>query len=455
MAVELCINEVILGTLFGIVIGPNCANLVDPGAWGPTTDTITLEVMRVPLGIGLIAIGVELPRSGWCPDSGSKYAVKNVPLQLRQIISAQSAANDGLAYSFLSISIYLTVETSCNTALGKGFLVGWLYRVIPGVVLGALLGWRRQHTRSDDLLAAFAAGSAVSWDGHFNDVIENEVFSSVIDLLFNCGCFVYIGAWTPLNSFYNSALGITLMRLTILFIGILALRRIPPVLLLHRWVSEIRTWREALFTGQFGPMCSSCLDISSTHEIIDGCRRDFHFNTSTVTFAEPSRSPTKPAGAPGRLPSAHRLICRSRFGCCPRPVDPLLFLGGSIHSRTRSLFTALARTDTAAQWLLGLQRLPAMLPVNPGREGTADPLPQTMTVVDGTDTRGSPGKINQSDGSSGLDLKTTTGTGSVFNIPAGDGSIMQRSVDLQQVAETCGGSCLSILSIHANNTGAQ
>jgi hypothetical protein len=39
---------------------------------------------------------------------------------------AESASNDGLAYPFLSISIYLAVETSKKVAFGKWFLIGWL-----------------------------------------------------------------------------------------------------------------------------------------------------------------------------------------------------------------------------------------------------------------------------------------------------------------------------------------
>jgi NhaP-type Na+/H+ or K+/H+ antiporter len=101
-----------------------------------------------------------------------------------------------------------------------------------------------------------SSGNALSWDGHFNDITENEVFSSVIDLLLNCACFVYIGAWMPFDTFSNHALGITPARLTLLFVGILALRRIPAVMMLYRWVPEIRTWREALFTGHFGPVRS-------------------------------------------------------------------------------------------------------------------------------------------------------------------------------------------------------
>ena len=123
---------------------------------------------------------------------------------------------------------------------------------------------------SDDLLAAFAAGAqlfrpftsstdfhiplgtAISWDGHFNDQTENEVFSSVIDLLLNCACFVYIGAWLPFDQFNRPDLGITPWRLVVLFIVILFVRRIPSLLLLYKWVPEIDGWREALFSGHFG-----------------------------------------------------------------------------------------------------------------------------------------------------------------------------------------------------------
>ncbi len=95
-------------------------------------------------------------------------------------------------------------------------------------------------------------GSAISWDGHFNIQTENEVFSSVIDLVLNCGCFVYIGAWLPFPSFNTPELGITPWRLIVLFVAVLFLRRIPALLLLYRWVPEISGWREALFSGHFG-----------------------------------------------------------------------------------------------------------------------------------------------------------------------------------------------------------
>ena len=61
---------------------------------------------------------------------GGKYARKHVPEKLRHIIAAESAANDGMAYPFLSISIYLTVESSWRVAIAKWFLVGWLCKFL-------------------------------------------------------------------------------------------------------------------------------------------------------------------------------------------------------------------------------------------------------------------------------------------------------------------------------------
>ncbi|KAA1472955.1 hypothetical protein DENSPDRAFT_839357 [Dentipellis sp. KUC8613] len=348
---RLYINEVVLGTAFGILMGPHCANIFDPRSWTEPANSnkLTLEIMRVVLATGLFAIGVELPQSymlkhakslivvvvptmafGWLVSAGfiralfpsltfisglaisacltptdpiicaaivgGRFAVKNVPLNLRRLLAAESASNDGLAYPFLSISIYLTTEASKRAAIGKWFLIGWLYEVIFGVILGAIMGFvfsrvmsfthrkgfidRESYVAqylalavftigvtstlgSDDLLAAFAAGSAISWDGNFNTQIENEVFSSVIDLVLNCACFIYIGAWLPFDQFNSPELGITPGRLIALFFLILVLRRIPPMLMLYPWIPEIRSWKEAAFSGHFGPMGVGAIFIST------------------------------------------------------------------------------------------------------------------------------------------------------------------------------------------------
>ena len=80
--------------------------------------------------ISAAIVGMSHPVQWLCHSynlkPGGKFATKHVPLNLRRLLSAESAANDGLAYPFLSISIYLTVESSTRVAIGEWFLVGWL-----------------------------------------------------------------------------------------------------------------------------------------------------------------------------------------------------------------------------------------------------------------------------------------------------------------------------------------
>ena len=92
----------------------------------------------------------------------------------------------------------------------------------------------------------------MSWDGEFKEKTEKESFSAVVDLMLNCACFIYIGAWLDFQAFNSPHLGITPWRLVILFLWIAVLRRIPALFVLYKWVPEIKSWQEALFTGHFG-----------------------------------------------------------------------------------------------------------------------------------------------------------------------------------------------------------
>ncbi|KAJ3757982.1 Sodium/hydrogen exchanger family-domain-containing protein [Lentinula raphanica] len=424
MKEKLYLNEVVLGTAFGVIIGPYAGNIFDPRSWSSSsvTQNITLEVMRVVLATGLFAIGIELPKNymwkhakslsamviptmaaGWLivggimkclfpslnyvsclaiaacltPTDpiicaaivGGKFAVKHVPINLRRILSAESAANDGLAYPFLSISLYLTIESSKRVAFGKWFLVGWLYQVILGVVLGAIMGLlfsalfqisKRKgfidresyvaqyiamsiltigvaHTiGSDDLLAVFAAGSAMSWDGHFNEQTEGEVFASVIDLVLNCACFIYIGAWLPFNEYNMPSLGIEPWRLVVLFISIVFLRRIPPIMLLYKWIPEITSWQEALFSGHFGPMGVGAVFIS------------------TLALSELPTPHNPPQNQEELLalyiqPVVSFVVLGSII--IHGLSIPFFSFGRRVHSRTLSLSATLTGTNTLPDWI--------------------------------------------------------------------------------------------------------
>lgn len=107
---------------------------------------------------------------------------------------------------------------------------------------------------TDDLLVAFAAGAAFSWDGWFARKTEETHVSNVIDLLLNMAFFVYFGAIIPWEMYSEPALGIYPWKLVVIAILLILFRRIPILLALKPIIPNIRTWREALFCGHFGPI---------------------------------------------------------------------------------------------------------------------------------------------------------------------------------------------------------
>ncbi|KAJ7162966.1 Sodium/hydrogen exchanger family-domain-containing protein [Mycena filopes] len=351
---KLYVGEACWAFLFGVVVGPYGANIFNPRGWGggndETVNTITLELARVVLAIGVFAIGVELPKAymrrhwislfyllgpvmiwGWFVSAalifalipglnflsslavaacltptdpilaaavvGGKYADKHVPAHIRHLLAAESGCNDGAAFPFLYIALYLILDSTTKEAVRHWFLELWLYQVILGVVIGSLIGFSFRYLMkfserhslidrhsyvaqyvslalltiglttllgSDDLLSAFACGAAFAWDGFFNRQTEESVFSSVIDLLFNVAAFVYVGAWMPFASFQDAA-GTTLQvwRLVVLAVCVLLLRRLPIMVALYRWIPDIKTAREAIFTGHFGPIGVGAVFIST------------------------------------------------------------------------------------------------------------------------------------------------------------------------------------------------
>ncbi|KAI9509473.1 Sodium/hydrogen exchanger family-domain-containing protein [Russula earlei] len=218
---------------------------------------------------------------------GGKYADKHVPAHLRHLLAAESASNDGAAYPFLYFALYLTVDRTTGEAMKDWFLTLWLYQIVLSVIWGSALGYGFRHLMkfcerkdlidrqsyvaqyvslalltvgtttlfgSDDLLASFACGTTFAWDGFFNKQTEASVFSSVIDLLLNTAAFVYVGAWMPFDSFSDGSLSLSVGRLISIAVLILLLRRLPIMVALFKWIPDIKSFREALFSGHFGPI---------------------------------------------------------------------------------------------------------------------------------------------------------------------------------------------------------
>ncbi|KAI0399963.1 Sodium/hydrogen exchanger family-domain-containing protein [Xylaria palmicola] len=351
----------------GVILGPVAARFLDPTRWGSAAPgqeaAITLGLMRVMIGIQLVITGYQLPARypQWrfkelavclipimilmwlctsmcilaaipnlsllsslviaaCVTSTDPvlsqaiakgpFADKYVARSLREIISAEAGAHDGLASPFLMLSVNLMrlsigrPETLVDRDRGVGSHPGdigiaignWaietlVYIVLLAAVYGVVIGFcARKAIRfslshkwidtesyllfptalglfivgtcgaigTSDLLACFVAGCALNWDGQFLAETErrNDDVNSCIDVLLNFGGFMYIGTAVPWVQFHQpDTTGITLPRLLGLGMMVLLFRRIPALLLTYKAMpSVVRNWKEAVFMGYFGPI---------------------------------------------------------------------------------------------------------------------------------------------------------------------------------------------------------
>lgn len=109
----------------------------------------------------------------------------------------------------------------------------------------------------DDLLACFCAGAAMNWNGTYlrETLARHDEVNSSIDVLLNFGGFIYIGAILPWSEFNSEVTGISIGRLITLGLLILLLRRIPAMMVVYKAMpNTVKSWREALFMGYFGPI---------------------------------------------------------------------------------------------------------------------------------------------------------------------------------------------------------
>lgn len=337
---RLYIGEATVATIAGLILGPHCLGWFEPVTWG-NSDYITLEICRIVLCIQIVAVAVELPRKymkkhwlsvaifllpvmtcGWlvvglfiwvliphfnfssallvsaCVTAtdpvlaaavvGKGKFAERVPGHLRNVLSAESGCNDGMAFPFIFLSLNIILHPGNAGEIVKDwFLLTILWECFFGVALGVILGLLMRYAVAfaekkglidresflavfvflafnsagigsmlgvDDLLVSFAAGTAFGWNGDFAKKTEESHVSTVIDLILNLSFFVYFGAIVPWPEFNNAAIGLNVWRLIILALVIIFLRRMPAVLILKPFTPDIKSWREALFCGHFGPI---------------------------------------------------------------------------------------------------------------------------------------------------------------------------------------------------------
>ncbi|KAI0480972.1 alkali metal cation/H+ antiporter Nha1 C terminus-domain-containing protein [Xylariaceae sp. FL0804] len=334
------IGEATVATLCGVIFGPHAANLINPESWG-SVDITAIEFSRIVLVVQCFAVGVELPKYymekhwrsvvflllpvmtfGWLITSlfvwwmfpiltwleslvisacvtatdpvlassvvGKGKFAKRVPKHLRDLLSAESGCNDGMAFPFVYLGLYLlqdhlsaeevpfhwivyTILYECVFGAFYGFIVGYIARhgikyaeshelidreslLVFYFTLALFCAGSGSILGVDDLLVGFSAGVGFSNDGWFSEKTEESHVSNVIDLLINLAYFVFLGTIIPWEMYNNADIGLSAWRLVVMAIFVILFRRIPIMLALKPIIPDIKTWREALFAGHFGPI---------------------------------------------------------------------------------------------------------------------------------------------------------------------------------------------------------
>ncbi|PWN28390.1 hypothetical protein BDZ90DRAFT_264309 [Jaminaea rosea] len=257
--------------------------------WLITAVLITWVIPDVPLIVALVIAASATPTDPVLSNALVKgsFADQYVPARLRNVISAESGCNDGLAYPFLFLAIRLLKAPTTSQALGNWLLTDIVYTVVAGAAMGVAIGLAANRALRfscrhdfidkesfllfgpmlglasiglagamglDDVLVSFVAGNAFTYDDWYRVETEEDEVQNVLDFLLNSIFFAFAGAAVPFATFNLPDLGITPWRLIVLAVLVLLLRRLPPMLLFYKAIPALRDVSEAAFVGYFGPI---------------------------------------------------------------------------------------------------------------------------------------------------------------------------------------------------------
>lgn len=243
-------------------------------AWG---------LMSVSLPAALLLGAIVAPTDPVLTDSlvTGKRAEQLIPGRLRHSISAESGANDGFAVLLVMLMMLLTTQPA-PAALGAWFgdvlvqqmLGGLLLGVVIGLPCGLILSKSCDHPASErmslltvgialaftvlavsellhlsGILASFAAGVVLNHYLCRREDVRQEHMQEAASRFLDLPIMMLFGAFLPWHDWQQ--LGPFGLAAALL---ILLLRRMPAWQLLWHLLPSVRSRREALFNGWFGPI---------------------------------------------------------------------------------------------------------------------------------------------------------------------------------------------------------
>lgn len=323
----------VLALAVGVILGPIGLGWLNLSDWGKP-DTIIEQAARITLAIGLMGAALRLPRRFaqthwrslvvllglgmplmWLASSALVYGVldvsallalligaavcatdpvvastivtgsfaeRNVPARLRYTLTAESGANDGLAYPFVLLPILLLSHSNGTNVwqewivrvVLREVLVAAIFGVVLGLAAGGLLRLAERYKAiqehsfmsftlaltlialggakllgTDGLLAVFLSGLALDRVVDTSDRHEEENVQEAVGQFFILPIFTLVGLHLPWQQWLE--LGWRGLALVLL---VLLLRRLPFILLLQRLIPQYKARHESAFIGWFGPI---------------------------------------------------------------------------------------------------------------------------------------------------------------------------------------------------------
>jgi sodium/hydrogen antiporter len=331
------LSDPLIALLVGIALGSTLLDVLDPAQWG-SWETIVEETARVTLAIGLMAVALRLPAGYvvrhwrslavllglvmplmWAGSSVLAYvfldlsvvvallvgaivtptdpvvassivtstlAKEQVPERVRHLLSAESGANDGLAYLFVLLPFVLLTQ-SPKEAFMHWFTSILLWEVGGTVVLGIVIGYsagrllawaEAKHfvekagflsvtialalltlgsarlLGTDGILAVFVAGIAFDAVVSGEERAQEANIQETVNQFFSIPIFALLGLVVPVEQWLK--LG---WRGLALAAAILLLRRLPAVVAVRPWLRSLHGAPDLFFLGWFGPIGVSAL----------------------------------------------------------------------------------------------------------------------------------------------------------------------------------------------------
>lgn len=240
-------------------------------------------VLNMPLGLALLLGAVITPTDPVVSSSivSGKLAKKLLPARIRQTISFESGANDGLAFPLVLLMLFILGYThSDSTTEWLLKVVGWetLGAIFLGIMLGYVFG-KLMHIahkkgfmdsksllsfslafgffilslmeviKANGIIAVFAAGIMLNQVISKNEELEEDKVQEMMERIFTIPVFFFLGIFLPIDEWIEVG-----WKIIVFGFMILLFRRLPAFVLLKSLFKKFNNWYDVLILGWFGPI---------------------------------------------------------------------------------------------------------------------------------------------------------------------------------------------------------